>query len=147
MSKFEENPGWGKIFHQENATGKQPGMTGTVKLDRESVEYILNCANRGVDPTLRIAAWEKQGNRGPFFSIKLSVDRPPSKGNFQQGNQPAPRQGGFQNQGYNQGGFQQGAPQNQGGFQNQGSSQQGRSSYANKDELPWDGGRQKDPWE
>ena len=56
---FEHKPGSGTLFTNDRKTAdNQPDMTGEIKLP---------------DGTLmRLAAWRKDGTKGPFFSLKLS---------------------------------------------------------------------------
>jgi hypothetical protein len=56
---FEHKPGSGTLFNNDRKTAdNQPDMTGEIKLP---------------DGTLmRLAAWRKDGTKGPFYSLKLS---------------------------------------------------------------------------
>lgn len=66
MSKFENKPGNGALFRNENKkSDNAPDYTGTI-------------AGLNGEP-LRIAAWLKDGKKGKFFSLKLSEDREQTK--------------------------------------------------------------------
>ena len=61
MADFIHQEGFGSLFKNEKAEGKQPNMKGT---------FVAPCDMKK-GQTMEIAAWTKEGSKGRFLSLKI----------------------------------------------------------------------------
>jgi len=58
---------------QDKRSDRAPDWTGELELDKETLKFIGDEVRAGRTPKFRLAAWEKEGRRGTFLSLKASV--------------------------------------------------------------------------
>ena len=75
---YERKDGDGVLFKNEKTKDSQPDYTGNIQIDGEEC---------------RLAAWLKDGRKGKFMSLKLTLperqDGPENRSSGQQTNKPA----------------------------------------------------------
>jgi hypothetical protein len=107
----QEYPNGGSIRPSTRKTSERAAdYFGSVDIDGDVMEYIVQCARNGTPATVELGGWKKQGSNGPFISLRGSI--PYSVRQGQQDQQPRQQQSRQQDQGYQQQGRQQGRQQN-----------------------------------
>jgi hypothetical protein len=62
------------LFHQtRKRNDKAPDFRGDGKLDKKTIEYIIEEVRAGRNPTLEIVGWMRQGRKGKFQSISINI--------------------------------------------------------------------------
>lgn len=66
-------PNSGVLFYAKNKVHpKSPDLTGDITFERSFLRNLLN-EIEGDDIKIRLSAWEKQGNYGPFFTMSVNT--------------------------------------------------------------------------
>lgn len=74
MNKY---PNSGALFYAQNRVHpNSPDLTGDISVDRSLLRQMLDETDED-DIKIRLSGWEKQGARGPFFSLKVNTYKRP----------------------------------------------------------------------
>lgn len=83
MNKY---PNSGALFYAQNRIHpNSPDMTGDISVERSLLRQMLDETDED-SIKIRLSGWEKQGSRGPFFSLKVNTYKKPEE------SAPPPRQ-------------------------------------------------------
>lgn len=70
MNKY---PNSGALFYAQNRVHpNSPDLTGDISVDRTLLRQMLDETDED-DIKIRLSGWQKQGTRGPFFSLKVNT--------------------------------------------------------------------------
>lgn len=67
-------PNSGILFSNAGATGNQPNASGSLDLSEDLLRALLSRVKDG-SVQIKLAAWKKQGIKGPFLSLKVDIPR------------------------------------------------------------------------
>jgi hypothetical protein len=74
MNKY---PNSGALFYSQNRVHpNSPDLTGDISIDRSLLRQMLDETDED-SIKIRMSGWEKQGARGPFFSLKVNTYKKP----------------------------------------------------------------------
>jgi hypothetical protein len=77
-------PNSGVLFYAKNKVHpKSPDLTGDITFERHFLRNLLN-EIEGDEIKIRLSAWQKEGNYGPFFTMSVNT--------YKKEEAPAPRQ-------------------------------------------------------
>jgi hypothetical protein len=77
-------PNSGVLFYAKNKVHpKSPDLTGDITFERHFLRNLLN-EIEGDEIKIRLSAWQKEGNYGPFFTMSVNT--------YKKEEVPAPRQ-------------------------------------------------------
>lgn len=66
-------PNSGRLNYSKNKVNQSsPDLYGEINVDRALLEQLLN-ETAGDSVQIRLSGWEKQGNYGPWLSIKINT--------------------------------------------------------------------------
>lgn len=70
-------PNSGALFYSQNRVHpNSPDLTGDISIERSLLRQMLDETDED-DIKIRLSGWEKQGTRGPFFSLKVNTYKKP----------------------------------------------------------------------
>lgn len=76
MNKY---PNSGALFYSQNRVHpNSPDLTGDISVDRTLLRQMLDETDED-DIKIRLSGWQKQGTRGPFFSLKVNTYKKPEE--------------------------------------------------------------------
>lgn len=76
MNKY---PNSGALFYAQNRVHpNSPDLTGDISVDRTLLRQMLDETDED-DIKIRLSGWQKQGTRGPFFSLKVNTYKKPEE--------------------------------------------------------------------
>ena len=76
MNKY---PNSGALFYAQNRVHpNSPDLTGDISVDRTLLRQMLDETDED-DIKIRPSGWQKQGTRGPFFSLKVNTYKKPAE--------------------------------------------------------------------
>lgn len=78
QKRYEERPDNTNVFrNKDKEAASHPDFTGTVTLSKEVLRDLVDKLKAGKAPTLRVAMWEKEGQKaGTYYSMSVSVPKP-----------------------------------------------------------------------
>lgn len=66
-------PNSGVLFYAKNKVHpKSPDLTGDITFERHFLRNLLN-EIEGDEIKIRLSAWQKEGNYGPFFTMSVNT--------------------------------------------------------------------------
>ena len=72
-------PNSGALFYAQNRVHpNSPDLTGDISVDRTLLRQMLDETDED-DIKIRLSGWQKQGTRGPFFSLKVNTYKKPEE--------------------------------------------------------------------
>jgi hypothetical protein len=72
-------PNSGALFYSQNRVHpNSPDLSGDISVDRTLLRQMLDETDED-DIKIRLSGWEKQGSKGPFFSLKVNTYKKPEQ--------------------------------------------------------------------
>ncbi len=85
-------PNSGALHRRDKRSPNTPDYGGQFTIDDDVLDYVMKRAESGEKVELDMSVWQKQGNNGPFYSIKVSLPwKPDGGGNYRSQGRPAER--------------------------------------------------------